>query len=55
MTQSWRLLRNQLQYKAEWAGQGVRGSQPTIHVAGLSPLWCPESTGKERDVLLLSL
>ena len=54
LSQQWGLLRNQLQYKAEWAGREFVEVNPQ-YIAGLSPLWCPESTGKERDVSLLSL
>ena len=50
MTQSWGLLRNQLQYKAEWAGRGVRRSESRIYLAGLPPVRRPPRSRTERNL-----
>ena len=50
LTQSWGLLRNQIQYKAEWAGRKSRRSESRIYIAGLPPVRRPPRSRAERNL-----
>ena len=52
LAQSWGLLRNQIQYKAEWAGRRRpdRRSESRIYIAGLPPVRRPPRSRAERNL-----